>query len=164
MGLIGLLSLYIDGQNKNVIAPPFLPLSGIMFSFEIALAAQNLFYSTEMTRTLYLKESLESILSPFIHSSLLSTKKCLSTGLFPCYNLYKLQDDAYVAFAPIEEKYFTEFCKLFNLELPPFKRFDTTGEVFKILTDLFSNLRSEEFSKKIQGHDLCVSLVKPLRS
>lgn len=160
---LGILSLYITNKKEPVVSPPFLPIAGVSFSYEIALTALSHLISKKRGQKhiqISMLDSIESGLTPLLPSAKLMQQKHLHNGLFPCYNLYRLKDGHYAALACVEEHYFLDFCEAFKLHLPAESRFDTTGKVTKKLSKLFNELTYEELLIKTSSHDYCLSLIK----
>jgi alpha-methylacyl-CoA racemase len=167
LALTGLLSLYVEGQKEKVLAPPFLPVSGIAFGQKAAfdllaatiLAKKN---NSPVYTKAYLLESTKEIFDPFWpkKSRKEGRLKFLHNGLYPCYSLYRTKDEKYIGLAAVEEKFWLKLCELFNLEIEPEKRFHSDdNSVFKQLSNCFSNLTQEQISKTIEGNEVCLSLI-----
>jgi alpha-methylacyl-CoA racemase len=166
----GLLSLHLEGRSDAVIAPPFLPLSGIGFGHKIAtdmIAAilKSKIQKRVLHHRLYLFETTLELFSPFWPKKdrQQARGKFLHNGLFPCYNLYRLKDGNYAALAAVEEKFWRAFCQIMELEVEDKRRFDPEDKnLFKLLADKFQEIDSEELLKISSTQELCLSLVKKI--
>lgn len=159
-----LLNSYLHNKNNSIEAPPFLPIAGINFGQSIANHFLAHLFKAQKTKknshgTCFLDESIKKTLALFFdHTNPIYTS--LHNGLFPCYNLYKTKDQNYVALAAVEEKFWSQFLKLFGLP-QNLDRFNTApDEVFAILKNLFSNKTLAELSALTQNQDICLSLIK----
>ncbi|PIK15859.1 CoA transferase [Halobacteriovorax sp. JY17] len=166
LAMTGLLSLYVEGKTKNIVDPPFLPIAGINFGHKVATdllavllkvreSGKSIFHTT------YLLESTEEIFNAFWpRSSRHLRTKFLHNGLYPCYSLYKTADDKYVALAAVEEKFWIEFCEVFELNIPKEERFNHQDDkVFRAISKCFLSLTQKEIKKITERHDFCLSLI-----
>jgi crotonobetainyl-CoA:carnitine CoA-transferase CaiB-like acyl-CoA transferase len=83
----------------------------------------------------------------------------LVTGGTPRYQIYGTKDDRFLAAAPLEDKFWNNFCKLIQLA-PQFQ--DPNCDV-RIATSAVQKIISAktafEWEKIFQGHDVCCSIV-----
>ena len=166
LAMTGLLSLHVEGQTKDIIAPPFLPIAGINFGHKVATDLLAVLLkvresSKSYYHTTYLLESTEEIFSAFWPRKLRDNRtKFLHNGLYPCYSLYKTSDDKYVALAAVEEKFWLEFCEVFKLDIPKEERFNYQDDkVFTAISKCFLSMTQKEVKKVTERHDFCLSLI-----
>ena len=83
----------------------------------------------------------------------------LVTGRSPRYQIYRTADDHFVAAAPIEEKFWKNFCDL--IRLPESFRGENCDPdaAKKAVADLIRAKKSEEWNELFKGKDLCCSIV-----
>ncbi|MBH48777.1 MAG: hypothetical protein CME71_11465 [Halobacteriovorax sp.] len=163
----GLLKLYVEGKNEEIVDPPFLPVAGIAFGHK---AATDLLAGLLKARTLgkaqfiesFLYESTEELLSPFWPKACRQQgiMQTLHNGRYPCYSIYRLKDGKYAALAAVEEKFWQRFCDSTGLKIEPELRFHFADRsVFKQVSSVFSSLTSSDVEALIQANDMCLSLV-----
>jgi crotonobetainyl-CoA:carnitine CoA-transferase CaiB-like acyl-CoA transferase len=159
----GLLKTHLIEQSTNVVAPPFMPIAGIVFGPHIAMDFyRGLLEARAKDKTIEVTSTLECAvkeqLTPFLGPA--NRNKFLHNGLYPCYNIYRLADGEYVALAAVEEKFWQRFCDIFELPLGPTDRFThENSNVFDCLSKLFSGMSSNELNDQIRDEDICLSLI-----
>ncbi len=167
MALTDMLSLYVQDKNEDIVNPPFLPISGMFFGQQLAtellaaiLKAKKQAAFTKITSHLY--DTAEMMCRPIWSEKLREKKrvKFLHNGAFPCYCLYKTKDNHYLAIAAVEEKFWLEFSKSFQIDIKD--RFDTSRESFEKVAQKINALNLEEAMNIIEGKDMCVCAVKKL--
>lgn len=163
----GFLSLHIVNREESIIDPPFLPIAGISFGQQVAtdwLACYIKSKNSQKTtlHTSYLYDSVVNNFNPFWSKTLRdkSLKKFLHNGAYPCYSLYRLRDGHYVALAAVEEKFWTDFCQEFGLDIQHTERFSTEHTVFQKVSDLFAKYNADEIEAKINKKEFCLSIVR----
>lgn len=166
LAISGFLSLHVANETADVVAPPFMPVAGIAFGQQVATQMLanilNSMRSQEFSKsTSYLHDTAESIFHPFWSKKLQKEKKTrfLHNGAYPCYSLYKTKDSQYVALAAVEDKFWSDFIEIFNVNLPLEKRFDTKPESFKIVAQMFAKLTAKEIENKTKDKEVCLSIV-----
>lgn len=88
----------------------------------------------------------------------------LVTGGSPRYQIYRTSDDRYVAAAPLEDKFWDNFCRIIGLEdryrLPnaPVK------ETRRAIAGLIAGKSAEEWQRLFAGQDVCCSIVADLET
>lgn len=158
LALAGLLDMHIDAKKESIIHPPFLPVAGISFGHWVATKSLAAVVSKKKWIEASLEEATNNILGPF-KSSGTGDPRYLHNGKFPCYCLYKTKDNKALAIAAVEDKFWSRFLELFELELTMDSRFDTSDETFKIVGKRISALTSNEISELLQKEDICLTLV-----
>jgi len=166
LAMTGLLSLHIENRNEDIVAPPFLPIAGINFGHKVATDLLAVIFkvrqeSKSYIHTTYLLESTEEIFSAFWPNSLRNSRsKFLHNGLYPCYSLYKTADAKYIALAAVEEKFWLEFCSVFNLDIPKEERFNYQNqETFNAISKCFLSHTQDQIKEITEHHDFCLSLI-----
>lgn len=166
MAEAGLLKLHVSDRTENIIDPPLLPISGITFGQQIAaqLLGTILKARTDArptTSTCYLYESALHTLGPFWPQKERSAgrTKYLHNGCYPCYSIYKLKDNTYVALAAVEGKFWETFCEVFDLQMNDRERFSTDRKYFNQISEIFLSHTREEISTKLDGKEVCLTLV-----
>jgi len=86
----------------------------------------------------------------------------LSTGCFPCYNLYPTKDGKYITVGALEDKFWINLCKVLNREdLIKYK--DVKGEhakrVKKELESIFIKRNRSEWIDFFKDKEVCVEPV-----
>jgi crotonobetainyl-CoA:carnitine CoA-transferase CaiB-like acyl-CoA transferase len=166
LGRTALLSLYTLGKSENILAPPFIPIAGITFGHHVAI---NLLASLLKARKenkvqftqLYLDETIKEVADLILprEMNMQKNQRFLHNGLFPCYSLYRTKEGNYLAVACIEEKFWTKFIQLLRLELKAEDRFNSSNEIFKIISDKIFSLSKIELQLILKDQNICVSLV-----
>ena len=166
LAMTGLLSLHVEGQTKDIVDPPFLPIAGINFGHKVATDLLAVLLkvresSKSYFHTTYLLESTEEVFNAFWPRNLRGDRtKFLHNGLYPCYSLYKTSDGKYVALAAVEEKFWLEFCEVFNLDIPKEDRFSYQDDkVFDAISKCFLSRTQKDVKKATERHDFCLSLI-----
>lgn len=159
------LTKTFNSHLKDTQAPPYLPFAGISFAQFIATASLALLRKAErtkqsITQTLYLKDITTHILDSLYSEQVSSPNKFLHNGAFPCYQVYLSQDQKYVCVAAVEEKYWNNLQKAFNLQFEPEDRFDLSNKTTKTLKKLFSKLNSNEISTQIKNIETCITIIE----
>ena len=163
----GFLSLHLVGRDESIVDPPFLPIAGISFGQQVATDWLACYiHSRNENKTIihssYLYDSVVNNFNPFWSKTLRdkSMKKFLHNGAYPCYALYRLNDGHYVALAAVEEKFWTDFCEEFGLDITHTERFSTEQGIFQKIADLFAKYNAEEIETKINKKEFCLSIVR----
>ncbi len=169
MALTGMLSLYVQDKESDILAPPFLPISGILFGQQLAtqlLAAiiQSRTNKSFVKTTAYLFDTAQQTCSPLWSQKMRESKrvKFLHNGAYPCYSLYRTKDNHYLGVAAVEEKFWLEFVKEFQIELPASERFKTSSDCFMLVANRIKNLTLKEAKNKIEGKNICVSAIEKI--
>jgi alpha-methylacyl-CoA racemase len=87
----------------------------------------------------------------------------LLTGGSPRYHIYRTYDGKYLAAAPLEDKFWENFCRI--IELPDSMRHAKAPAqtVISAVADLISRRTAAAWQIAFEGHDVCCSLVAELR-
>jgi crotonobetainyl-CoA:carnitine CoA-transferase CaiB-like acyl-CoA transferase len=167
----GLLQMHTaaadDHGKKSSIAPPFIPVAGIVFGMRAALEMSWALSEAQagdclVERTIYLQDVVEEMATTFIPSSANKQGQALylHNGLFPCYRLYRLKDDSMIAMAAIEQRFWRSFLDQSALPLTAQDRFDESGRVRTILENYFGQITLAQLSQKMNLDQACISVVR----
>jgi alpha-methylacyl-CoA racemase len=87
----------------------------------------------------------------------------LLSGGSPRYQLYRTQDDRYLAVAPLEEKFWQNFCD--TIELPAAARADRTDPAASIraVREIIARRTADEWMARFEGKDVCVNVAGTLQ-
>ncbi len=169
MALTGMLSLYVHDKTENIVNPPFLPISGILFGQQLAgqllAAILKAKKNKEFVNTIaYLFDTAQMVCNPLWSENLRAEKKVkfLHNGAYPCYSMYKTKDGHYVGVAAVEEKFWQDFIKIFKIEIEAKERFNTERRFFEKIAQKINPLTLQEVEAMIKGKDICVSLIEKL--
>jgi crotonobetainyl-CoA:carnitine CoA-transferase CaiB-like acyl-CoA transferase len=85
------------------------------------------------------------------------------TGGSPRYRLYATADDRVVAAAPLEQKFWEEFCEIIGLD--PDLRDDRRNQeaTARCVAEIIRSETSDTWRKRFAGRDCCCSIVADLR-
>jgi crotonobetainyl-CoA:carnitine CoA-transferase CaiB-like acyl-CoA transferase len=86
----------------------------------------------------------------------------LVTGGSARYQIYRTSDGKYLAAAPIEDKFWQSFVDLIGL--PELKTADVMAPVRQAIADRILSQPLNDWLSVFEGHDVCVSEIKPLSS
>lgn len=169
LALSGYLSLHVENQNSEVVDPPFLPVAGIAFGQQVATQILANILRSQKTKglvksTSYLFETTETIFHPFWSKKLQEQKrtKFLHNGAYPCYSLYRTKDGHYVALAAVEEKFWSDLIRVFNIPLPLEERFNSKPDAFHKVASRFAKMTVAEIEVLMQDKELCLSIVRKI--
>jgi len=83
----------------------------------------------------------------------------LVTGGTPRYRLYATADNRVVAAAPIEQRFWTEFCDIIGLELELRDDCHDAAATTKRVTEIIRGESAETWRARFAGRDCCCSIV-----
>jgi alpha-methylacyl-CoA racemase len=154
-------SFYFHYKENSL--PPYLPFAGIGYAQYLATACLGILRRVERTNethteVIYLKEVTEYILDALHSEQVTSPNRFLHNGAFPCYQIFRTQDDKAICLAAVEEKYWRNFVKTFNLDLNDEQRFDSSGKTTEILENMFAKLTSDEIRHMTKNTELCLTV------
>lgn len=141
---------------------PYLPIAGIIFAQQIALEAMSMRLENRRgIQEVYLDRSVKRVLDLLWADELESNDQMLflHNGKYPCYNIYRTKDGAYVALAAVESRFWSDFAALLGLSLSLDDRFDTTGKTGQKLSKMFLKYTKEELLKIIGDRDICLNVL-----
>jgi crotonobetainyl-CoA:carnitine CoA-transferase CaiB-like acyl-CoA transferase len=83
----------------------------------------------------------------------------LVTGGSPRYNIYRTRDNRYLAAAPLEQKFWENFCEL--LDVPHALRDDErdTAATRAAIAERVSASTAQELQTLFKGHDVCCAII-----
>jgi crotonobetainyl-CoA:carnitine CoA-transferase CaiB-like acyl-CoA transferase len=86
----------------------------------------------------------------------------LVTGGSARYQIYRTSDGQFLATAPIEDKFWYTFLTL--IDLPELKNSGVMAPVRETIANKFKSQTLAHWLQVFEGHDVCVSEIKPLAS
>jgi alpha-methylacyl-CoA racemase len=87
----------------------------------------------------------------------------LVTGGSPRYNIYRTADGRYVAAAPLEEKFWRNFCDILGLE-EPLRDDSRDPEATKAaVAERIASLSADHWRERFEGEDVCCTVVRGIR-
>jgi crotonobetainyl-CoA:carnitine CoA-transferase CaiB-like acyl-CoA transferase len=87
----------------------------------------------------------------------------LTTGGSARYQIYRTHDGKYLAAAPLEDRFWDNFCRIIELS-EPMRRVDAPAEaVIAAVADLIGRRTASQWQNAFAGHDVCCSVVTDLR-
>ena len=151
---------YLKHEQKPQM--PYLPFAGISFGQQVAtLSLAAYIKSTQENKTvketIYLDQSIKRTFDALYSNTDISNGHFLHNGAFPCYQIYKTKDNHYISLAAVEEKYWENLIKNFNLPLTTEQRFDTTGKIKTLLENEFKQQSLEQILNKCINSECCLS-------
>jgi alpha-methylacyl-CoA racemase len=87
----------------------------------------------------------------------------LVTGGSPRYRLYRTADERIVAAAPIEQKFWEEFCRVIGLTGPLCDDAQDPAATTAAVAEIIQGRNSEEWRRAFDGRDCCCSIVATLQ-
>ena len=151
---------YLEHEKKPQM--PYLPFAGISFGQQIATLSLAAFIKSTQEKvtvneTIYLDQSIKKIFDALYSNKSIHHGHFLHNGAFPCYQVYKTKDNHYISLAAVEEKYWENLIKNFNLPLTIEERFDTTGKIKTLLENTFKQQNLEQILNKCVNSECCLS-------
>jgi crotonobetainyl-CoA:carnitine CoA-transferase CaiB-like acyl-CoA transferase len=167
-----LLKMHVLDRTDDIIAPPLLPVTGILFSHHIAITVLATLLQQKVQREpiqnwCYLQDAVDAVQGAYYPASIQSRTPAtfLHNGRFPCYNLYRTSDGGYLAVAAVEPKFWSLFRQLAGLEtlgdddgLADGQRAD---QVKQTILERVRSRTADVWRAVFAGHDACVDLVGP---
>jgi crotonobetainyl-CoA:carnitine CoA-transferase CaiB-like acyl-CoA transferase len=165
-----LLRMHVLDRTDDIIAPPFLPATGIFFSHHIAItvlatALRQRDQRAPIQNWCDLQDSVDNVQRAYYPASIQSRTPAtfLHNGRFPCYNIYRTKDGGYLAIAAVEPKFWSRFRELTGLE----DLGDDDGlcdgeravEVKRIIFERINGRTAGEWRETFAGHDACVDVL-----
>lgn len=166
MAATGLLSLYVADKKEAIIDPPFLPIAGISFGHKGATdLLAGFIEALKKQETVFMKTYLDQVTEEVLgifwpkKDREAGRTKFLHNGIYPCYSLYQTKDKKYVALAAVEEKFWLGFCEVFGIKTTLERFHHQDNQLFDLVSARIRSMTSNEIAAKIEGHDLCLSLI-----
>ncbi len=168
----GLLRMHILDRTDDIIAPPFLPVTGMFFSYHIAISIlATLFEQKQSERSVqnwcYLQDAVDRAQEAYYPASLhdRSPATFLHNGRFPCYNIYRTKDGGYLAVAAVEPKFWERFRSRAGLDAladdDGLAQGERATEVKGIILAAVQSRTTAEWRSLFDGVDACVDLIDP---
>lgn len=173
LAVSGLLSTFCTNQSKKPV-PPLNALGdfaggGVMCALGICMAliernesglgqvidcniVEGLNY---LSTWIYLTRKRDKVLWPNVNHK---ARNLIDTG-YPFYDNYPTKDGKFMAVAPLEPKFFNNFCKILGIQFDPLRSIDSEEAAQKMrdqLTSIFQTKTQEEWSKIFEGKEVCV--------
>jgi alpha-methylacyl-CoA racemase len=172
MAQSNLLKMHVLDRTDDIIAPPFLPATGIFFSHHIAItvlatALRQKGQSAPIQNWCYLQDSVDQVQRAYYPESLQARTPAtfLHNGRFPCYNIYRTKDGGYLAVAAVEPKFWSRFRELTGLtELTDddgLSHDERAATVKRIIFERVNERTADEWRAVFAGENACVDLVGP---
>jgi crotonobetainyl-CoA:carnitine CoA-transferase CaiB-like acyl-CoA transferase len=167
-----LLKMHILDRTDPIIAPPFLPVTGIFFSHHIAITVlatmlRQKSQSEPIQNWCYLQDAVDNAQEAYYPESIQSRTPAtfLHNGRFPCYNIYRTGDGGYLAVAAVEPKFWSRFRALTGLEAladdDGLSHDERAREVKQIILRAVCSKTTDEWRAIFAAEDSCVDLVGP---
>ena len=86
--------------------------------------------------------------------------RALVTGGSPRYNVYRTRDDRFVAAAPLEEKFWREFCEVIGLPAESRSDAGRPDAVIRAVAERIRAKTADEWRTAFAGRDLCCNIVQ----
>ncbi len=168
----GLLKMHILDRTDGIIAPPFLPATGIFFSHHIAITVLATLLrqkgeSAPIQNWCYLQDAVDNVQRAYYPESIQEWTPAafLHNGRFPCYNLYRTKDGGYLAVAAVEAKFWNRFRALAGLtdldDGDGLSQGERAEEVKERILRAVGSRTADEWREIFAGQDACVDLVGP---
>ncbi len=167
-----LLKMHILDRTDDIIAPPFLPVTGIIFSHHIAITVLNTIIQQKgeedpIQNWCYLQDAVDNAQQAYYPASVQDRTPAtfLHNGRFPCYNIYRTADGGYLAMASVEPKFWSRFRELTGLEElgddDGLVDGDRAVEVKQIILNMIKSKTADEWREVFADEDVCVDLIGP---
>jgi alpha-methylacyl-CoA racemase len=89
--------------------------------------------------------------------------RALITGGSPRYQIYRTRDDRFIAAAPLEEKFWQNFCDAIGLSATARDDARDPDGVRRTAADLIRGRTAGEWRERFAGKDVCCSVVGSIR-
>ncbi len=166
-----LLRMHILDREDAVIAPPFLPATGIFFSYHIALSVLNTIVAQQpeeppIQNWCYLQDAVDQVQQAYYPESIQDRHPAtfLHNGRFPCYNIYRTADGGHLAVAAVEPKFWSRFREITGLdELSDddgLSHDDRAADVKRIIAARIGERTTGEWAAAFDGVDACVDVLE----
>jgi crotonobetainyl-CoA:carnitine CoA-transferase CaiB-like acyl-CoA transferase len=172
MAQSNLLKMHILDRTDDIIAPPFLPVTGMFFSYHIAItvlatALRQKGERSPIQNWCYLQDAVDQAQEAYYPRSLQERDPAtfLHNGRFPCYNIYRTKDGGYLAVAAVEPKFWSRFRELAGLAdlgdddglVDGPRAVEVKGRILAAV----KGRTTDEWRAVFAGEDSCVDLVGP---
>jgi|GEM_PF-455009 len=168
----GLLAMHLLDRTDPVVAPPFLPVTGMFFGYHIATTVLATILeqrndSTPLQQWCYLQDAVDQSTEAYYPSDLHGRIPAtfLHNGRFPCYNLYRTSDGGYLAVAAVEAKFWSRFRDLAGLadlaDGDGLVDGERAHDVKRRIAEAIGGRTAEEWAGIFEGEDACVDVLGP---
>jgi len=172
MAQSNLLKMHILDRTDDIIAPPFLPVTGMFFSYHIAItvlatALRQKGESAPIQNWCYLQDAVDHAQGAYYPAGIQDRTPAtfLHNGRFPCYNIYRTKDGGYLAMAAVEPKFWSRFRELAGLEDlgddDGLVDGDRAVEVKGRILAAIRGRTADEWRAIFDGENACVDVVGP---
>jgi crotonobetainyl-CoA:carnitine CoA-transferase CaiB-like acyl-CoA transferase len=86
----------------------------------------------------------------------------LLSGGSPRYQIYRTLDDRYLAAAPLEDKFWTNFCEAIGLPAELREDRNHPDATRRAIADIIASRSSADWTARLAGKDVCCNLVRTL--
>ncbi len=167
-----LLKMHILDRRDDIVAPPFLPVTGMFYSYHIAMtvlatALRQKEQQEPIQNRCYLQDAVDQAQRAYYPASVQERTPAtfLHNGRFPCYNLYRTLDGGYLAVAAVEPKFWSRFRELTGLhdlgDDDGLSHGERAAQVKETISAAIRSRTADEWRAIFAGHDSCVDLVGP---
>ncbi len=174
MAQSNLLKMHILDRTDDIIAPPFLPVTGMFFSYHIALTVlatvlRQKGEQAPVQNWCYLQDAVDQAQGAYYPSSVQERTPAtfLHNGRFPCYNIYRTADGGYLAVAAVEPKFWSRFRELTGLQTlgddDGLSHDARAQEVKQIILAKVKSKTTDQWRDIFGDENVCVDLVGPYR-
>jgi alpha-methylacyl-CoA racemase len=87
----------------------------------------------------------------------------LLTGGSPRYQIYRTHDGKFLAAAPLEDRFWDNFCRIIELAVPMRSTDAPAAAVIAAVAELIGHRTAAQWQSAFAGHDVCCSVVSELR-
>ena len=141
---------------------PFLPVAGVYFANQIAtrfyrLLAQAAVKKEFLHERIYLDQAntnLSSLLFPAQDPIV-----TLHSGAFPCYGVYQLKENKYLAVGAIEPHFWKTFVELFGMPQFLHQQFDKSPSIKSSIAQQLQSFPLEKIREIVADNSACLSLI-----
>ncbi|MCE7933231.1 MAG: CoA transferase [Chlorobi bacterium CHB2] len=167
-----LLKMHILDRTDDIIAPPLLPVTGMFFSYHIAVtvlatAIRQKAQQEPIQNWCYLQDAVDQSTNAYYPAPLQARTPAtfLHNGRFPCYNIYRTADGGYLAVAAVEPKFWERFRSLTGLTMlgddDGLSHGERAAHVKQLILEVVKSRTTQQWQAIFAGHDTCVDLVGP---
>lgn len=171
IGNVGLLSLSM-GSGQNTTVPPALVADIAGGSYPAIINILLALRKRDLHKTgSYLDISMSDNLFPFMFWALgsgfiksgwpLNSDSLLSGGS-PRYNIYETSDGSYIAAAPLEDRFWKNFCKVIKLPKKLIEKQENQKEIIQKIRNIIILKDKFYWAKVFDEADCCCSVVKSI--
>lgn len=167
-----LLKMHILDRTDDVIAPPFLPVTGIFFSHHIAITVLTTILRQRdreepIQNWCWLQDAVDNAQEAYYPAGIQDRTPAtfLHNGRFPCYNIYRTRDGGYVAMACVEPKFWSRFRELTGLtdldDDDGLSHGERGREVKAAILERIKSQTADRWREVFDGEDVCVDIIGP---